>query len=101
MNLKVFAIYDSKAEAYLQPFFMQSRGQALRAFDTTINTLDTQFHKYPSDFTLFEIGEYDELKGVLTPSEKKTSLGCAIEFKKEVVSSGLQAVQPAGRVKSA
>lgn len=83
MLIKVFAVYDSKAEAYMQPFFMQSRGAAIRAFDSTVNNPETQFYKYPTDFTLFEIGEYDELHGKLIPSKTPISCGLALEFKKQ------------------
>lgn len=83
MISQAFTIYDSKAEAYLSPFFMQSKGQALRAFQDAAQDKETQFAKHPSDFTLFEIGEYDDSTGIFTQYENKTSLGLAIEFIKE------------------
>lgn len=83
MILKVFTIYDSKLEAFMQPFFMQSKGAAIRAFTDTVNDRSTQFNKHPSDFTLFEIGEYDDQKGNLANYTSKNSLGLAVEFIKE------------------
>ena len=38
--------------------------------------------RYPDDFTLFEIGEWDDDKGSVTMFETKKSLGLAIEYKK-------------------
>jgi len=81
-NKKVYATYDSKAEAYLQPFFMRARGEAIRGWTTVCNDPKTQFFTNPEDFTLFELGEYDEFTGTLIPHPAKISLGCAIEFKK-------------------
>ncbi|UIB81480.1 nonstructural protein [Flyfo microvirus Tbat2_160] len=83
MILKIFTIYDSKVEAYMQPFFMQSKGAALRAFTDTISDRSTQFSKHPQDFTLFEIGEYDDSTGTLLNYDAKISLGVAVEFQKD------------------
>lgn len=82
MMWKVFSVYDSKVEAYLRPFFMRSRGEAIRGFVTVVNEAGTDFNKYPEDYTLFEIGDYDEKTGVISPSAAKTALGVAVEFLK-------------------
>lgn len=84
MILKTFAVYDAKLEAYLQPFFMQTTGAALRAWDAVVNDPSTQFFKNPEDFTLFEIGEYDDQSGTLQAHPVKLSVGIALQFKKSV-----------------
>ena len=61
---------------------MRSKGEAIRAFSNTVNSPESQFSKHPGDYTLFEIGEYDEETGTLIPHQSKISLGCAIEHKK-------------------
>lgn len=81
MILKVYAVFDSAVGAYMQPFFMQSKGAALRAWLEAANDEKTQFHKHPGDFTLFELGEYDELTGTFTNHTAKMSLGTALEHK--------------------
>lgn len=79
MISKAFTVYDSKIGAYLAPFFMKSRGEALRAWMDIVNDEKSAFNKHPEDFTLFEVGEYDDEKGqfknLLTPH----SLGVATE----------------------
>ena len=84
MKHKVFTTYDSKVGAYLQPFVMRSRGEAMRAFESICNDGKSQFCLHPDDFTLFEIGEYDELSGNIVPHEAKISLGLALDFIKSV-----------------
>ena len=79
MQLKVFTVYDSKAEAYMQPFYMQTTGQALRAFEDTVNDPDHQFHKHPADFTLFELGIFNDITGTFHLTEAKKSLTSALE----------------------
>jgi len=79
---KVFAIYDSKAEAYMVPFFQPTKGQALRMFQDSCNDPKSQLNKHAADFTLFELGEYDDLTGTLTTHGAKINLGNALEFVK-------------------
>ena len=78
---KIFTIYDCKAEAYLQPFYCAARGQAIRMFTDTVNDPNTQFYRHPSDFTLFEIGEFDDSTASIVMYQSKLSLGLALEFK--------------------
>lgn len=83
MNLKVFSVYDSKTEAYMTPFFMRSKGEAIRGFADVVNDGQSTMCKYPHDYTLFEIGEWDDTTARLEPHATPISLGVAIEHKKE------------------
>lgn len=60
MVVKVFTIYDSKTEAYLPPFYMKSKGEAIRALQNHVNDVEHNFCKYASDFTLFDLGTWDD-----------------------------------------
>ena len=79
MKIKMFTVFDSKVGAYLQPFFMQSTGAAMRAFEDSCNDPQMQFNKHPADFTLFEIGEYDDSDASVILLENKISLVSALE----------------------
>lgn len=83
MKLKVFAVFDSAAEAYLQPFFVQTVGQALRSFSDAVQSEGHAFNKHAADYTLFQIGEYDESVGRLEPLAVLQPLGNAIEYLKK------------------
>lgn len=82
MKLKTFVIHDSKVEAYMNPFLMRSKGEAIRAITDEVNGENTQLSKHPEDFTLFEIGEYDQIEGRYTMHDSKISLGNCIEMVK-------------------
>lgn len=82
MILKVFAVYDSKVQAYMAPFFMRTRGEAARSWEGVVNKPDTAFCAHPADFTLFEVGEYDDSNGRLTSLNVFVPVGTALEFKK-------------------
>jgi len=77
---KVLVIYDSKAEGFLPPFVRRSRGEAIREFGDHCGDPKSPFNRHPADFTLFEIGEYDERKGAVTMHEAKVSLANAVEY---------------------
>lgn len=80
MTLQVFAIRDTKAEAYLKPFFTPTKGLALRAFVEVANDPKQDISRYAGDYHLFRIAEYDDQTGVITPLEVKENLGCALDF---------------------
>lgn len=79
---KVFCIYDSKAEAYLQPFFMKTVGEAERAVADLVNQSDHHFNKHSGDFTLFELGSWDEFKARFDLLSTPHSIGVLCEYKR-------------------
>lgn len=83
MTQKIFTIYDSKVEAYMNPIFCRSKGEAIRSLTDAVNDEKTQINKYPEDFTLFEIGEFDPVNGTITVLDAKKSLGLALEYKRQ------------------
>lgn len=80
MIQKIFSIYDIKAGAYLNPFFMSSKGLAIRAFTDLVNDQTTQFNKHSEDYTLFEIGEFDDQSATIDTHKTPEPIGKAIEF---------------------
>lgn len=80
MLTNIYAIYDSKAEAYMQPMFMPTKGLAIRAFSAAVNDPKHQFSKYAEDYTLFELGSYNDQNAEFIMKETPVSIGVAIEF---------------------
>jgi hypothetical protein len=68
---------------------MPTQAAARRAVATIVNgEEDHIFKNNPSDFTLFEIGSYDDSDGLITGYLDKLSLGCLVELRNpEVVKS--------------
>lgn len=81
--MKTFAIYDSKAEAYLTPFFQKTAGLAIRAFQQAANDAQHDFSRFAADYTLFEIASYDENTGVITPHKAQINLGLALALQEQ------------------
>lgn len=79
MIKKVFSVYDEKSNAYLQPFFFDTVGQATRAITDCITDTNHSFSRHTADYTLFLLGEFDDSTGVFTVDTKK-SLGSLLEY---------------------
>lgn len=80
MKMFIFAVYDCKAEAYMTPFFMQSRGTAVRSFTEVSFRKDNAFSKYPEDFTLFLVGEWEDSHSRFDVYNTPISLGTGLEL---------------------
>lgn len=74
MKTKVYSVLDTKAESFGTPFFMPNRAMAQRAFNDLAHDDKTLVNKHPSDFMLYEIGDYEDENGELTPC-KPINLG--------------------------
>lgn len=67
MKLICFAVFDAKAKLHLQPFFMRSVAEAVRAFGDLVNEQGHSFNLHPFDYTLVQLADYQEETGMLTP----------------------------------
>jgi len=85
MQSRILVVYDSKAEAYGRPFVVRSTGEGIRSFGDEINSGrdESQLSSHPEDFTLFEIGTWDDASGVIELYEAKKSLGVGLDFKRD------------------
>lgn len=63
MIQKVFGVRDSKALAFLQPFFAVTAGAAIRAFTDAVNEGNSPLSKHPGDYILYELSDFDDATG--------------------------------------
>lgn len=84
MKHLIFSIYDFKAEAHIQQFFMRAKGEAIRYFSEVANDSKSFIFRSPQDYVLYQCGEMDLLSGVVTPCDPPIPLGSAVEYKKPV-----------------
>ena len=61
---RMFTVYDDAAAAYLQPFFCPTVAVALRSFTEVSNQKDHVFFKYAHQYTLFQLGEFDDTTAI-------------------------------------
>lgn len=77
---KIYTVRDTKAEAFLQPFYVRSRGEAIRSFSDALKDSRSMLGQHPEDFYLFELGEWDECTAGFVLHPAPVSLGGALEY---------------------
>lgn len=80
MIQKIFCVHDRAAGAYLNPFFMASRGLALRAFSELVEDEKHAFGKHPGDYVLYEIGTWNDQEADIVLEDEPEHLGSGVEF---------------------
>lgn len=70
MVQKVFSIHDSKADAFMSPWVVQTQGLAIRQFTLIAMDANSQIGKFPKEFSLHWLGEYNDATGQFTNNEK-------------------------------
>lgn len=60
MTQKLFAIYDAKASFFMSPWPCRNVGIARREFAAACSNSESAIGKFPADFVLHEIGDYND-----------------------------------------
>jgi hypothetical protein len=81
MTQKIYSIHDAKAEYFTQPFFKKTHGEAERDFTQLVNDEKSQLHKFPEDYDLYYLGEYDDNTGKMTPIDTPQHIIKAIQIR--------------------
>ena len=79
MMLQIYSIYDSKSKAFSQPFSSANDQVAIRQFTTLASEQGNNVNKFPEDFSLHHIGEFDDSTGMLVALPHE-NLGLASQF---------------------
>lgn len=80
MKVSVFSILDVKSGVFSQPFCMQARGAAVRAFADLVADKSTSISKHPADYRLHLLGEFDDNSGALLPLPQPEFLYAGTDF---------------------
>lgn len=65
MKLLLCSVRDEAVGAFLTPFFVRSRGEAIRSFTDAINDPKSQFLGHVNDYSLWYIGTWNDEHGEL------------------------------------
>jgi len=80
--MRIYSIYDTKAEQYGNPVFMRTDNEARRSFAQVAADPTTEIGKNPEDFLLYRLGTWDNEGGNIA-TEPGTCIAKAIEFVKK------------------
>ncbi|UYD39197.1 MAG: nonstructural protein [Wigfec virus K19_137] len=78
--MKLVSVQDTKAQAFLNPAVARTTAEGLRLFESQCKNKESMFALHPADFILFEIGEWNELNGEITPYDKPRAIATASDF---------------------
>lgn len=71
MKLIIFSVYDQKADAYINPFYLPTTAQAIRTFQDCVDDSNHQFGKHPEDYFLYELGTFENTDASFELIDKK------------------------------
>lgn len=91
MTRLIFSVYDSKAETFMQPFFTQSRGVAIRMFTSAVADKAHDFNRFAEDYTLFELGAFDEEAGCFQNHDTPVSVATGIAIRAAAAAASQEA----------
>lgn len=63
---KMYAVYDAKAGSFKPPYFCVNDAVAMRMFAQTVANVE-ELHRFPEDFQMFYLGEFDDDTGKIEP----------------------------------
>lgn len=66
--MHIYAMHDTKTGAYKTPFCTETEYEAMRQVMAAVGDDRTELSKFPADFDLVFLGEFDPHRGVLSPS---------------------------------
>lgn len=65
----IYSVRDSKAEAFLKPFFAQKDAIAIRWLTAAAQDPEHEFNIHIEDYALYRLGEFDESTGEIIPQD--------------------------------
>lgn len=66
MISEMFTVFDMVAEQWLEPFYQPTSDAAIRGFKEACNLDSHQFAKFPEDYILYKIGEFNGATGIIS-----------------------------------
>lgn len=66
----ILSVLDTAMQQYMNPFTSPAVGGAIRSFTDEVNRdqPDNLMHRHPTDYHLYEIGKFNPITGVITPT---------------------------------
>lgn len=80
---KLYGILDKKVGFDGTPFLMPNRAVAIRAFVEECKKTDTSLYKYPEDYALVELGEFEIETGKIKANIETVAEAADFVIKKE------------------
>lgn len=77
------AVKDLKSEHFLTPQFFRSLTDALRNWEIATNEGESMLTRFPADFAIYKLAEFDPESGEVKPLQKHQRIATALEAKRK------------------
>ena len=67
---KLFSVFDKAGMFYTSPITANHQNEALRIFECAVRAPDSDYSKFPQDYDLYYLGDYNELNGQLIQGQE-------------------------------
>jgi len=84
MKLIVLAVFDVQVAAYQRPFFAPALGAGVRAVTDEVNRQGSEMNAHPKDYSLYKLGEFDDVTGRFFPEDQPALIVTALALKEQV-----------------
>lgn len=68
---QIFTVFDTKSKTYSPTIYFKQIGEASRAFSDAVNKENHQYNLHPEDYSLYHIGQWDNLTAKYTDIDPK------------------------------
>lgn len=99
MNQKLYAIYDKKMTNYGPPMPAHNDGHAIRLMTDFMSQPNSVFVRYPADFEIWKLGEYNNLTGEITTTGKGLLCNAIDLFSPQIIEDAKNALFTQQQVK--
>lgn len=83
----IVSLFDKKSRVYKNPFFVANTEVAVRSLGGAVNAKEpSDLTQFPEDFSLHQIGTFDDETGVITPIGAPVHICNAIQLQKPAFS---------------
>lgn len=87
MKMILMAVRDAKVSCFMRPWVARSEGEAIRAFADLVNEPGHDLNKHPEDYTLFQVGKFDDQTGEVSDATCVSVCGGLAVLKRRVSES--------------
>lgn len=83
MFKQIYSVFDKVALVYGNPFISVSKAVAVRDFANAAKDPNSAINRNPIDFSLVELGMFDDSSGLMTVHSQPMLVAQAIDFCRE------------------
>lgn len=82
-NVNAYCVLDVKSKVYNSPHFLINDAVAIRQFQMVIMDKESMLSKFPEDYRLYCVGNFDMLTGQIKPEPAPREVAHGLQFKRE------------------